>query len=803
MSAALLADAVQATDALQSARPRRQLSVVAAPSKRIPPAAGDTVRDRDSVQRLRRGIFRAMPPEPSVKPELALQEMLRSEDVYGTERSLTVAPYDEAYFMLSKRPLVPQPVAQLCSPEARAKISAPETWIVRPDEEQLEVADSGIELKPYWDPLLKSSRKLRMSFFRVLHNSRLLGFRRGIRCRIGCFFVWKKDKLHRRLVIDARAVNQLHRRPPRSNLAVPAMLSQLSLAPESLDFADLLESYAAADAELPADVNDDTPTELLPQPDGPLDPDSPCGCSIDLCDGFYQFLAPEVASFFGLGETLTAREWCTALGIDSVPVFDDDSGVWEYLCDDTKLEGVFTGLAMGWSWALYFCHDALSHAINVAMRSLKLAPQQVGNRSRPVHLSRRVAAAAPYVDNANVIGANAASALKLHRAIVDELRRRGFELHDEHVCEPAFEFLGMVLDGLRRLLVHSRRRSWRLFWSLDDLAHRRGMTGDGIRIVNGHLLHTFGLRPELIATMESLFWFASRHGAAWGPFTADVRAEIITCRGLVFQSYAILDRPVSRGVMCSDSSMHGYQLSWTPALASEVLDACRWRERWRFIELDDAVTNRVEGSSRPQLADRCDIATDDSAFVRWAADADRLSTLPVLGRRPTAPAVPRPHRRPRAVALHNGAVPALPQTLTWPSRYCPIVTGAWRGAQTIHCLESRVALMGLRAAARDHAQREKIVLSLGENLSEILASDKGRSHDPVLKSLLRRAAGLCVVSGIGWRRPHIETGRNPTDAGSRLADSGLLQPGESSSAVAPRNPPTQPGRGVARLGLVA
>ena len=62
-------------------------------------------------------------------------------------------------------------------------------------------------------------------------------------------------------------------------------------------------------------------------------------------------------------------------------------------------------------------------------------------------------------------------------------------------------------------------------------------------------------------------------------------------------------------------------------------------------------------------------------------------------------------------------------------------------------------------------------------MSEILASDKGRSHPPVLNALLRRAAGLCVVSGIGWRRRHIETGRNPTDAGSRLADSGLLRPG--------------------------
>ena len=73
--------------------------------------------------------------------------------------------------------------------------------------------------------------------------------------------------------------------------------------------------------------------------------------------------------------------------------------------------------------------------------------------------------------------------------------------------------------------------------------------------------------------------------------------------------------------------------------------------------------------------------------------------------------------------------------------------------------------------------RDTIVLSLGDNLSEILASHKGRSSDPVANAQLRRAAGLTAAAGIFWRRRHIETGRNPTDKGSRVADEGELEPG--------------------------
>ena len=72
-------------------------------------------------------------------------------------------------------------------------------------------------------------------------------------------------------------------------------------------------------------------------------------------------------------------------------------------------------------------------------------------------------------------------------------------------------------------------------------------------------------------------------------------------------------------------------------------------------------------------------------------------------------------------------------SLLRPSRFTPVVTGAWKRPGVIHNLESRVAIMGLRDASSTPHLQDKILLSIGDNLSEVLATDNGRSHDPVLK----------------------------------------------------------------------
>ena len=60
-------------------------------------------------------------------------------------------------------------------------------------------------------------------------------------------------------------------------------------------------------------------------------------------------------------------------------------------------------------------------------------------------------------------------------------------------------------------------------------------------------------------------------------------------------------------------------------------------------------------------------------------------------------------------------------------------------------------------------------LSLTDNMSSLLAFDRGRSCSNDLLSLCRRAAALCVGADVSWVLRHLETWRNPSDEGSRRA----------------------------------
>ena len=101
----------------------------------------------------------------------------------------------------------------------------------------------------------------------------------------------------------------------------------------------------------------------------------------------------------------------------------------------------------------------------------------IGHLEPPPRLSRRFALAAPYVDNANVLSVGRAPGQKLRQAVLAGLRAEGLELHDEHVDEENFDFLGMRLLGGPGLLMQTPARTWRLYFALNDLAGGKGCRG--------------------------------------------------------------------------------------------------------------------------------------------------------------------------------------------------------------------------------------------------------------------------------------------------------------------------------------
>ena len=74
--------------------------------------------------------------------------------------------------------------------------------------------------------------------------------------------------------------------------------------------------------------------------------------------------------------------------------------------------------------------------------------------------------------------------------------------------------------------------------------------------------------------------------------------------------------------------------------------------------------------------------------------------------------------------------------------------------------------MGLRRAVAGTAGHGHRFLSLTDNMSGLLAFDRGRScsYDPLC--LCRRAAAFCIGADVSWVFRHYETWRNPSNEGS-------------------------------------
>ena len=160
-------------------------------------------------------------------------------------------------------------------------------------------------------------------FLHKLHEVGLLGFRRHAKAFASAFFIRKKDG-NQRMIIDGRQANACHREPPKSLLATPSACA-------ALDFTEN-ESWGR-DA---SNCQHAPPTGETSEP--------PCvyGASVDLTDGFYQFLTQSVASWFCFDVEVTGEEF----GVSEI--WDDASRTMVPVAPDTPLFPAFLGMPMGW-----------------------------------------------------------------------------------------------------------------------------------------------------------------------------------------------------------------------------------------------------------------------------------------------------------------------------------------------------------------------------------------------------------------------------------------------------------------------
>ncbi|CAK0868029.1 unnamed protein product, partial [Prorocentrum cordatum] len=701
------------------------------------PARGSTTPGAPSATQasclahLRRNIGRHGPRPPGLTPRGALQELLKSDSLYAGAPS-KVAPYSEDKLKFWKSKIVPKRVEDICPDFVVRAFADPDRYVRKPDRVFLADAEGLDPIVPYWDPHLAGSPDARVRFVRRLAERGLVGYRRRIRARVGCFFVEKKGGFIR-LVVDARETNRTHWSPPHAALGTPAALAEQDWSDAALGASDATSAPAIY------------------------------GASLDLADSFYQFCSDALAEDFGMDYPEPASVYgATHVWEDGrlIPVGADD-----------VVFPAFRGVAMGWSWALWVVHSSVTswvgHALTGGPASLVLDRQP----PRPAAPGRP--AGSVYVDNVGILGLSAADAAAGLASVMEELDRRGIVYHE--VCEPSLEFgmVGVVYDGVRRTLRHSDERAWRLHFACLEL-ERPGVPRAAwqVRVVLGHFIqHCLLLRPAM-SIFRHLYRYVDecRLGPP-SPLPSPARQEVSVFRGLIFQAVVDLAAPVSDIVLCSDSSEAGYALHRRRCDPEAVRRLARLRERWRF----------TPDEKRPEALE------DDTYTPGWLPGAGGVlgEGDPSCGIATWAPPPRRADERPHgtvrarvAQAPRRATFEDIPDELVAPEAWSLVVEGAWRTRAPIHILEARIALAGLRHASRSLECHGRRVLSLGDNMAEVLSTEKGRAVDVGLGSVCRRSAAIQVATGIRWRRRYLDTGRNVSDGGSRKALQGLYRPGQ-------------------------
>lgn len=735
----LLVEAIGSLNVMEAARAGQPL--LGAPSPCVNSANELSATQKSVHDRLSRRICRFLPRpvERDLFPEGALLDLLRVPDLYSSVAGSRPVPYDESKLRVIREARVPTDAAAAVG-ESRRFLEHPEKYILRRQEEV--AADPQRAPEPYWDPILRGSRDVRRQFILKLREVGLVGFRRRVVAQVGIFFVPKSDG-RIRMVLDARAANHLCRPPVYTALATPGALAEVNLSDAWVSHCERSTS------SVPSNGCAAAPQWGSFSPNGSL---VAFAGGVDLVDGFYQFSVPTVSFLFGLGETFTAAD----AGVSEV--YDERSRSMVAVSPGDQLWAVVEALPMGWSWALHFCHGALQEA------GRGLGPVVEEGQPFPP-LSRDTVITAPYVDNANVLGPTIEATQVAVDAIKERLGKFSLKVHKEEAPSERHVMVGLVLTGTG-VLHHLPRRMWRLYFAISELLRRGGSSPKQLQLVVGHIVHALSLSRLGLSVLRDVYditTLADRDGGQiWRSFPRAVLAELRVVRGLLFIGEVDLRLRPSSMVLCSDASGDGYAVHQRTLDDGEVLELARWRERWRF-------SSEVCYDNNEDMMVGCEasLARPATPFEEWVDQ--RLAETEAVRRPPARLSkAERVHRRELREVC--GRVPRVPDHVVEPGAWKCLFRGPWRGGALIHKKEGFTALLGLRRSARQTAQHDSVVVSLGDNLSELLAFDRSRAQDWSLLAMVRTADAIQLACGIRWRRRYIESERNISDFDSRLDD---------------------------------
>ena len=700
------------------------------------------------LHRVSEAVLSAGECPAGVTPDSALQDLARTNNLYEGEPN-NLVNFDASKLKILQSQVRPKPLMDLLPPHVLPLLKRRKTSIERPASDVAADLDRDFSLcpkNPYWDPILRTSTTARDNLFCGLHKVGVIDFRTRIKAKVGLFFVKKKDPRYIRMVVDGRIPNFHHRSPPVTRLGSGANFMEL-------------------------DLSDDLLTTRLPGSEGK---EIGFGTELDVSDAFYQFQVAEMAQWFGIDYPKPVRYW-KKLGVNIQRVFDDDSGSFIDLNDDSVVYPTIAAMSMGWSWALFLANEVIA---SVAVQTQPEYPLEMREKLPVPQIWEADSIVSTYVDNVCVVGATAEGVEARAKKLTDAFASLDIPVVWSYDSpQRKFETVGVVLDFEQKRVSNKPSRLWKVYQASRALIQRSKVRGELVEIWLGHATSIFRLAPHFLSAFSHIYRFCEvargRRVCLW----PSVRAEIRLAGDLVWLAFCDLGGNYVRHLDMGDSANNGYSLLTRNSNSSELYSISRFREKWRYISLPEDLKNHINAFRDGLEQDDTGPSNTIPSFIRSGVGIDTeygkwLQEALVEGSWLKTSAIVSQYkakRRRRIDVACPAVVPPLPSDVVDPGTYKILWARPWRNPEEhINLKEGRVLLSSLKRTCRVASLFGCKKVSLSDNLVSVLAFEKGRSSRGNLNKLCQRAAGFVGATGVKWRIRHVETKRNVADFSSRL-----------------------------------
>eukprot|EP00438_Fugacium_kawagutii_P021755 Skav204650 [mRNA] locus=scaffold949:25213:31861:+ [translate_table: standard] len=546
------------------------------------------------------------------------------------------------------------------------------------------------------------------------------------------------------MVIDCRIANAHHRSPPVTRLGGGANFCGFDLSPEMLG-------------------------EHFPDDASHIG----YGSEMDVSDCFYQFSFPECAKWFGINDPRNVADW-NSCGFDLQSVWDEDQGKLLQVSSSTIVYPVVNAMPMGWTWALFFANETVAH---IAASSDPQHSPEIREKLKVPQLWEAKTLSSVYVDNVAIFGAKYTDVEERIQSLSNAFEQKGIPVtwtYSQPVSE--IETVGVIVDFKQKVVRNKPARLWKIYLAGRELC-RRSKLAETVEVWLGHATSAMRLCPCLLSIFNFIYRFVMVNRGKRVKMWPSVRAEIMQATAMIWFARANLGGSYCNQVDMGDSSGFGYAMTSREVEPKFIQEAISIKEKWRFIAMPDEVKSAVEFFSESQQACEVDVQEEhlrafvrsgvgmDTEYGRWLQTAleegSWLHTSPILSQF-------RAKKSRRIDIEIPELVKPVSTSILTPGSFRLLWKRRWRNTlETINIKEGRVCLSSLKRSARAASHVGTRKLTLCDNLSTVLALEKGRSSSLAMNRICKTACAIQAALQIRWFVRHVETKRNQADRPSR------------------------------------